>query len=128
MGLPLSFSTLIIGKIPRPLYQYLRGKALNVLPSFSKEAEVLLSQAVKQNPLLVDAWNALGESYWKTGNVSQAHHCFTGALNHVRGALSLSLSSSLPSSLLPSLPPFLSPSLPPSLFIVLAFYFLIGTK
>lgn len=69
--------------LPRPLYQYLRGKSLNVLTSHSKEAELLLSQAVKQNPGLVDAWNALGESYWKIGNVIQAHHCFIGALRHV---------------------------------------------
>ena len=69
--------------MPRPLFQYLRGKALNVLPTYSKEAEILLSQAVKHNPSLVDAWNCLGESYWKQGNVQQAHHCFVGALSHV---------------------------------------------
>ena len=67
------------------LYHYLRGKSLNVLSTHSKEAEYLLSQAVKHNPLLVDAWNSLGESYWKAGNVTQAHHCFTGALSHVSG-------------------------------------------
>jgi tetratricopeptide (TPR) repeat protein len=70
------------GALPTWLYQYLRGKSLNVLSSHSKEAERLLSQAVKQNPSLVDGWNCLGESYWKGGNVTQAHHCFTGALGH----------------------------------------------
>ena len=80
--LPYTF-LFTIDTLPRPLYQYLRGKALNVLPTYSKEAEQLLSQAVKNTPSLVDAWNSLGESYWKAGNISQAHHCFTGALAHV---------------------------------------------
>ena len=56
-----------------------------MLTTYSKEAELSLSHAVKQDPLIVDAWNCLGESYWKQGNVQQAYHCFLGGLSHVSG-------------------------------------------
>ena len=65
----------------------LRGKALNVLPSYSPEAQDALSKAVKLDPKLVDAWVALGESYWKNKDVESAKNCFLGALNHVRTAV-----------------------------------------
>ena len=71
------------GTLPKVQYWYLRGKALNVLPDHSPEAEQCLSRAIKHDPSLVDAWNALGECYWKAGNVQQAYDCFTGALMHV---------------------------------------------
>lgn len=61
----------------------LKGKALNVTPDYSPEAEVLLSKAVKLEPELVEAWNQLGEVYWKKGDVASAHTCFSGALTHV---------------------------------------------
>lgn len=61
----------------------LKGKALNVTPEYSPEAEVLLSKAVKLEPELVEAWNQLGEVYWKKGDVAAAHTCFSGALTHV---------------------------------------------
>lgn len=61
----------------------LKGKALNVTPDYSPEAEVLLSKAVKLEPELVEAWNQLGEVYWKKGDVAAAHTCFSGALTHV---------------------------------------------
>ena len=70
--------------LPRVQYWYLRGKALNITPDYSPVAEECLSRAVKHDPSLVDAWNCLGESYWKAGNVQQAHDCFTGSLAHVR--------------------------------------------
>lgn len=45
----------------------LTGKALNVTPDYSPKAEELLSKAVKLEPKLVEAWNQLGEVYWKKG-------------------------------------------------------------
>lgn len=64
-------------------YSMLRGRALNVLPVYNKEAESLLSKAVKLDPKLVDGWNHLGECYWKNKDVTSAKNCFIGALNHV---------------------------------------------
>lgn len=70
--------------LPKVQHWYLRGKALNILPDHSPEAEQCLSRAVKNDPSLVDAWNMLGECYWKAGNVKQAHDCFVGSLAYVR--------------------------------------------
>ncbi|XP_032773734.1 tetratricopeptide repeat protein 5 isoform X3 [Rattus rattus] len=67
----------------------LKGKALNVTPDYSPEAEVLLSKAVKLEPELVEAWNQLGEVYWKKGDVAAAHTCFSGALTHCKNKVSL---------------------------------------
>ncbi|XP_007647985.1 tetratricopeptide repeat protein 5 isoform X4 [Cricetulus griseus] len=67
----------------------LKGKALNVTPEYSPEAEVLLSKAVKLEPELVEAWNQLGEVYWKKGDVAAAHTCFSGALTHCKNKVSL---------------------------------------
>jgi len=39
-----------------------------------------LSKALKLNPQLVDAWNALGEVYWNQLNYVQARSCFEQAL------------------------------------------------
>uniref|UniRef100_A0A7N9CIS6 Tetratricopeptide repeat protein 5 n=1 Tax=Macaca fascicularis TaxID=9541 RepID=A0A7N9CIS6_MACFA len=66
----------------------LTGKALNVTPDYSPKAEELLSKAVKLEPKLVEAWNQLGEVYWKKGDVAAAHTCFSGALTHVSCPLS----------------------------------------
>ncbi|XP_019865803.1 tetratricopeptide repeat protein 5 [Aethina tumida] len=57
-------------------YSYLRGRLLNVLPKFSPESEVLLSRACKLNPKLMEAWNELGESYWKKDDLVEAKNCF----------------------------------------------------
>ncbi|XP_068953780.1 tetratricopeptide repeat protein 5 isoform X2 [Petaurus breviceps papuanus] len=67
----------------------LTGKALNVTPDYSPQAEELLSKAVKLDPELVEAWNQLGEVYWKKGDVAAAHTCFSGALSHYRNKVSL---------------------------------------
>ena len=65
-------------------YFYLLGKTLNVMPTHDPQAHEALSRAVKLDPLLVDAWNCLGECLWKKGDVEAAKNCFTGALEHVR--------------------------------------------
>lgn len=64
-------------------YHLLRGKILNITSKYNQEAEESLSKAVKLDPRLVEAWNHLGECYWKKEDISAAKNCFTGALNHV---------------------------------------------
>ena len=62
---------------------YLEGKTLNVLPVANQKAEKLLEKAIKLDPKLTDAWNQLGECYWKSGKPSEARDCFLGALQCV---------------------------------------------
>jgi len=61
----------------------LRGRALNVVPQYSKEAEDCLSKAVKLDPKLAEAWCYLGECYWKNNQVESARNCLVGSLSHV---------------------------------------------
>ena len=56
---------------------------MNVMPDYDSLAQDSLSRAVKLDPKLVEAWNCLGECYWKCGQVEAARNCFVGALNHV---------------------------------------------
>ncbi|XP_061990952.1 uncharacterized protein LOC133709287 isoform X2 [Rosa rugosa] len=65
----------------RARYEYLRGKILDVLPEYKREAEDHLSKAVKLNPSLADAWLCLGNCIWKKGDLSSANNCFTLALS-----------------------------------------------
>ncbi|XP_004300934.1 PREDICTED: tetratricopeptide repeat protein 5-like [Fragaria vesca subsp. vesca] len=65
----------------RARYEYLRGKILDVLPEYKREAEDHLSKAVKLNPSLADAWLCLGNCIWKKGDLSSAKNCFTLALS-----------------------------------------------
>ncbi|KAH9794875.1 hypothetical protein KPL71_005044 [Citrus sinensis] len=46
--------------IQRATYEYLKGKILDVVPEYRKDAEDHLSKAVKLNPSLADAWLCLG--------------------------------------------------------------------
>ncbi|XP_046666019.1 tetratricopeptide repeat protein 5-like [Homalodisca vitripennis] len=73
----------------RARYYYLLGRAHDVLPSHSPEAETALAKAVKLDPQLVEAWNQLGETYWKRNNVKEARNCFQGALNKKKNMVSL---------------------------------------
>lgn len=68
---------------------YLKGRARNVTPDHCVEAERYLSRAVKLEPNLVEAWNELGECYWKRGDVDTATTCFQGALTHGKNKVSL---------------------------------------
>ncbi|KAG1714099.1 Tetratricopeptide repeat protein 5 [Nymphon striatum] len=65
------------------------GKALNIVPNYDQEAEENLAKAVKLDPKLVEAWNHLGECYWKKGDVNGAKNCFIGALENDRNKVSL---------------------------------------
>lgn len=65
----------------RATYEYLRGKLLDVVPEYNKEAEDHLSKAVKLNPSLADAWLCLGNCIWKKGDLPSAKNCFNLALS-----------------------------------------------
>lgn len=73
----------------KAVFFYLRGKALNITPSFDQHAEECLSKAVKLDPNLIEAWNQLGESYWKNHNIDAAANCFTGAIAKNKNKVSL---------------------------------------
>ncbi|XP_015602216.1 tetratricopeptide repeat protein 5 [Cephus cinctus] len=73
----------------RAQYYFLKGKTLNVIDRFVPQAEELLSKAVKLEPSLIDAWNELGECYWKNDDIQQAKNCFIGALPHGKNKVSL---------------------------------------
>ena len=73
----------LLDSLPKEQYWSLKGRALNILPEHSPEAEDYLARATKHDPSKVDTWNALGESYWKAGKVQLAHDCFAGSLAHV---------------------------------------------
>ncbi|KAF8731302.1 hypothetical protein HU200_016356 [Digitaria exilis] len=65
----------------RGVFEFLRGKILDVFSDYHKEAEDHLSKAVKLNPSLVDAWLCLGNCIWKKGDLSAAKNCFSLALS-----------------------------------------------
>ncbi|XP_077982744.1 tetratricopeptide repeat protein 5-like [Glandiceps talaboti] len=73
----------------KAIYLMLQGKTLNILPKYDSGAYDALSRAVKLDPKLVEAWNQLGECYWKNKDIDSAKNCFTGALNHSRNKVSL---------------------------------------
>ncbi|CAG9762561.1 unnamed protein product [Ceutorhynchus assimilis] len=70
-------------------YNFLKGKLLNVYPTYSKEAEFFLSKAIKLDPKLLEAWNELGECYCKNDDLTKAKSCFEGALKEKRNKISL---------------------------------------
>ena len=53
-------------------------------PDYDSKAVDCLSKAVKLDPSLIDAWNHLGECYWKNKEIEAAKNCFTGALSKVK--------------------------------------------
>ena len=59
---------------------FLRGKALDYLPEYSKSAEEYLSKAVKLMPSKYETWDALGHVYWKKKDLTAARKCFEGSL------------------------------------------------
>lgn len=61
---------------------FLRGKALDYLPEYSKGAEEFLSKAIKLLPSKYEAWDALGHTYWKKRDLAQAKKCFEGSLEN----------------------------------------------
>ncbi len=49
---------------------YLRGRILDFIPEYSKQAEEHLSKAIKLMPSKVEAWDALGHVYWKKNDLA----------------------------------------------------------
>lgn len=74
----------------RPRALFLKGRAAAFVAGKERQAEELLSKAIKLDPLLLDAWNALGEVYWNILDVAQAKQCFEQALE-MCGANAVSL-------------------------------------
>ena len=74
---------------PKTPFLFYMGKTLNVMPDYSKECEEYLSKVVKRDPSHVDAWNMLGETFWKKGNILAAKDCFEGALKRNKNKESL---------------------------------------
>ncbi|XP_015247243.1 PREDICTED: tetratricopeptide repeat protein 5 isoform X1 [Cyprinodon variegatus] len=66
-----------------------KGRCLNVAPDYSAAAEECLSRAVKLDPCLVEAWNILGDQYWKKGDLIASKNCLTGALQQEKNKVSL---------------------------------------
>lgn len=69
--------------------KYYHGKALDAMSQYSSEAEELLSAAVKLDPSRIDAWNSLGNCFWKKKDLQAAMNCFTGAAKQKPNAASL---------------------------------------
>ena len=59
---------------------FLRGKALDYLPEYSKGAEEFLSKSIKLLPSKYESWDALGHVYWKKRDLAGAKKCFEGSL------------------------------------------------
>ncbi|XP_022823831.1 tetratricopeptide repeat protein 5-like [Spodoptera litura] len=78
-----------IPEVLRAKFLYMKGRCYNISPTYDARATQCLSKAVKLCPALIDAWNELGESYWKNMNVKEAKSSFEGALKHERNRLSL---------------------------------------
>ena len=74
---------------------YLKGKANSVFQTYNETAEKDLSKAVKLDPTNVDAWNCLGECFWKKQDFHTAKSCFDGALKQTRTSTTLRLLSML---------------------------------
>uniref|UniRef100_A0A8C4PYI4 Cell division cycle protein 27 homolog n=2 Tax=Eptatretus burgeri TaxID=7764 RepID=A0A8C4PYI4_EPTBU len=67
----------------------LRGRALNITSEYRPEAEHALGLAVKLDPRRPDAWNELGHTCWKKGDMDAAKDCFVSALSHEQNKVSL---------------------------------------
>jgi tetratricopeptide (TPR) repeat protein len=62
-------------------YLVLIGKAFNVLPDYNQKAFDSLTKAIKLDPKSVQAWNYLGECYWKKKDFLMCKNCFEQSLN-----------------------------------------------
>lgn len=59
---------------------YLRGRALDFLPEYTKQAEDMLSKSLKLQPTKREAWDALGHVYWKKNDLAASRKCFESSL------------------------------------------------
>ena len=70
-------------------YLTLVGKTYNVWPEYSQKACDSLTKAIKLDPKCVDAWNYLGECYWKNRDFEMCKNCFEQSSNITKNKLSL---------------------------------------
>jgi len=59
---------------------YLRGRVLDFLPEYTRQAEDLLSKSLKLLPTKREAWDALGHVYWKKNDLVASKNCFESSL------------------------------------------------
>jgi len=60
---------LITNKKEKAEMLFLRGKCMDFLPEYSKIAEENLSKSIKLMPTKNEAWDALGNVYWKKRDI-----------------------------------------------------------
>ena len=70
---------------------YLKGKILDLLPTYEKSAEEFLNKSVrvfsmqiKLNPMNGDCWNTLAHVLFKRGDIENSHKAVTMAIENVR--------------------------------------------
>ncbi|XP_045480809.1 tetratricopeptide repeat protein 5-like [Harmonia axyridis] len=76
-------------QINKAQYFFMKGALLNVVSEYNKDAENLLSKAIKLDRKLVEAWNELGDCYWKNDEFKKSQSCFEGALKERKNKVSL---------------------------------------
>jgi len=67
----------------------LKAKLMTILPTYNDKARELLERVVKRDPTDFEAWNLLGEQYWRAGKIQMAKQCFEGALSKRQNSKSL---------------------------------------
>lgn len=73
----------------RASFLILMGKAYNVMPEFNQTACDSLKKATKLDPKSVEAWNYLGECYWKKRDFKMCRICFEQSLSICRNIKNL---------------------------------------
>ncbi|KAI9197139.1 uncharacterized protein BJ171DRAFT_522847 [Polychytrium aggregatum] len=68
----------------RGRFYLLRGQLFNCLSGYSPQAEQDLSKCLKLNPGASEAWNCLGECFWKKLDLENARRCFEAGLSKAR--------------------------------------------
>lgn len=59
---------------------YLKGRLSLFAPVEGCDCQEVLSKAIKLDPTLLGAWNALGEAHWNKQEYTQARRCFEEAI------------------------------------------------
>lgn len=73
----------------KALYLILLGKTYNVMPDYSEKAAEILTKCVKLDPNQVEAWNYLGECYWKKADFQMCKNCFEQSLKLKKNKMAL---------------------------------------
>lgn len=73
------YNDVVLERTLKASYFYQQGRALNVLDEFNPVALEVLTQAIKLDSKNIDAWNILGELYWKNNDFVDGISCFEKA-------------------------------------------------